>query len=125
LDTNILQVIGTVIFFIIIYISGYRLKRTGKPYNSITFNIHKLISLAVIAFLIVKIYNINQVSEITLAEWVIIIITGFLFIIAIVSGGLRSIDKSASEVIPIIHKVTSFLTVFATAVLLYFLFMHY
>lgn len=121
MDTNLLQVIGTLIFFIIIYVSGYSLNRTGKPYKTITFNTHKLISLVLIAFLIIKIYNIKQIYELSSLEWIMSVITGILFLIGIISGGFMSIDKSLSETVLTIHKVTSFLTVFATAVLLYLL----
>ena len=124
MDNTLIQLTVIALLFIIIFASGYRLNKTEKPYNTITFNIHKLIGLAVIAYLIVKIYNINRVSDLSLVEWIICVITGILFIVAIVSGGLLSIEKSVSEAIKKMHKAISFLTVLSTALTLYLILNH-
>ncbi|MBN1408853.1 MAG: hypothetical protein JW956_13735 [Calditrichaceae bacterium] len=119
MDNFLIQFLVITLLFIIVFVSGYRLNRTGKPYNTITFNIHKLIGLAVIAVLVVQMYNTNQISKLSLAEWISSLITGSIFLIAILSGGILSIEKSMPDAMNKIHKIVAYLAIFLTAFTLY------
>jgi hypothetical protein len=55
-NTGQLRVVGAVLFFVFIFLSGFRLSRSGKPYSVILLNVHKLISLAIVVFLVIAIY---------------------------------------------------------------------
>lgn len=39
-------VVGTGLLFLFIFLSGFWLSHSGKPYNTLIFTIHKLIGLA-------------------------------------------------------------------------------
>jgi len=119
MDNIEIQLSVIALLFILTIVSGYRLNRTGKPYNTITFNIHKLIGLAVIAVLVVQMYNTNQISKLSLAEWISSLITGSIFLIAILSGGILSIEKSMPDAMNKIHKIVAYLAIFLTAFTLY------
>jgi hypothetical protein len=55
------RVIVAGVFFLLIFLSGIWLSRTGRPLNVGISTIHKLISLAAGIFLLVTIYQRNQV----------------------------------------------------------------
>lgn len=115
------RIVGTGLFFIFIFLSGIWLSRSGKPFNAIFVNIHKLISLAAVVFLVVTVYQINQVAALSTIEFVASVATGLFFLGAIISGGLASIDAPMPAAILPIHQITPFLTVLSTSVTLYLL----
>jgi hypothetical protein len=115
------RIVGTGILFLCIFVSGVWLSKSGKPFNVIILTIHKLISLAAVVFLIITMYQINQVAELSATESIAGVVTGLLFLGAMISGGLLSIDKPMPGAILTMHRLTPFLTVFSTAVTLYLL----
>lgn len=119
MDNIVISIAIISVLFVIIFVSGYRLNKTAKPYNTITFNIHKLIGLAVIAVIIVNIYSINQISDLGFTEWISCIIGGLLFLSAVVSGGMLSIDKQMLKTISMIHKIISYLIILTIAIIYY------
>ena len=119
MDYNLISISVIVVLFIAIFASGYRLNQTGKPYNTITFNIHKLIGLAVMAILIVKLYKMNQVSDIGWSEWITCTIAGLFFLSAIVSGGVLRIDKQMPDIVIKIHRVNAYLIIPIIAIIYY------
>ena len=116
-----LQVVGAGLFFLLIFLSGFWLSRSGKPYSAIIFNIHKLIGLAAGVFLVMTVYQIHQVAPLGLAKIVAIVATVLLFAGTVTAGGLLSIDKPMPAVSLKLHQITPFLTVLSTAVTLYLL----
>jgi hypothetical protein len=106
---------------LIILASGFLLRRAGKPYNGITFNIHKLVGLGVGVFLIVTLYNLNQAAGLSTPQWIAIIVTGLLFLTLAASGGLLSTDKPAPLVVEKLHQIVPFVTLASTAAMLYLL----
>jgi len=121
MDTTQLRVLGAGLFFLFIFLSGIWLSNSGKPLNVIILTIHILISLAAVVFLVITVYQINQVAKLSEIELIASAATGFLFLGAIISGGLRSTDKPMPAAILRMHKIIPFLTVLSTAVTLYLL----
>lgn len=119
MSTTQLRVVGTGLFFLLIFLFGFWLNRTGKPYSAILFNIHKLLGLGALVFLAITIYQINQAATLNAIELTACLATGLFFLSTIVSGGLVSIDKPMPVPISIMHKLFPYLTVLSTAVTLY------
>jgi len=115
------RIIGTGLLYLFIFISGFWLSKSGKPYSVILLTIHKLISLAAVVFLAITIHRINQVARLSTAELIAGVVTGLFFLDAIVSGGLLSTDKPMPVVVLRMHQITPLLTVLSTAVTLYLL----
>jgi len=115
------RIIGTGLLYLFIFISGFWLSKSGKPYSVILLTIHKLISLAAVVFLAITIHRINQVARLSAAELIAGVVTGLFFLDAIVSGGLLSTDKPMPVVVLRMHQITPLLTVLSTAVTLYLL----
>ena len=116
--------------FIFIFLFGFWLSRAGKPYNSLIFNFHKFIGLAMGAFLILTVYQAHKAIFLNPTELLVIGFTVMIFIILVTSGGLLSIEAASDQaitsqpiqiVVSLIHKVFPYLAVLATAGTLYML----
>jgi ABC-type multidrug transport system permease subunit len=116
-----LRVIGVGLFFVVIFLSGVWLSRSGKPFNSMVLNLHKLIALAAGIFLVMIIRQIHQVDKLSPTGLIAAVVTGLLFLVTGISGGLLSMGKLMPEVIIIMHQILPVLAVFSTAVTLYLL----
>ena len=107
------------IFFLSIILSGFWVRRDGKPYRSIILTIHKLISLATVLYLGTTIYRIIQQADQSTSVGITITVTGFLFVVTIISGGIWSIEKQIPIAVLRVHQVTPFLTMLSAALTLY------
>jgi hypothetical protein len=103
------------------FIFGFWLFRTGKPYNSFILTIHKLVSLATLGYIIVIANGVHLDAGLTTVEIITVVLTIVLFLIAISTGGVLSMDKPASTLISAIHKVVPFLSIVSTISSLYLL----
>jgi hypothetical protein len=109
------------IFFIMIFIFGFWLHRSGKPYNSLLLNIHKLIALAALVLFVREMVLVNQIAALSTLALTVGVLTVLLFVVGIITGGLVSIDKPMPAVVLGVHQVAPYLTVFSTAATLYLL----
>jgi hypothetical protein len=114
------RLMGTGVLFVLVFLFGFWLSRSGRPINTITLTIHKLIALGTLIFIGVTIYQVNQVAPLNAAAIVATIITGVLFVVTIITGGLLSLDQPISTM-SIVHKIGPFLTVASTIVTIYLL----
>ena len=118
------------LLFLFILISGFWVSRSGKPYNSLIFNIHKLIGLAAGIFLIRIVYLTNQAAPFNVAQWTSIAITVSLFLITVAAGGLLSIldagdlqtiSQPARTALSLVHKYSPYVIIISTTVTMYLL----
>ena len=128
-----LKAVMTGISFVFIFLFGFWLSRSSKPYNVLIFNFHKLISLAMSIFLIATIYQTHKTNSFSPVEILATVATVLIFSILFVTGGLRSVEatgglenasQSIQTAIAIIHKVFPYMAVLATAVTLFLLQVH-
>lgn len=120
MDTSVRAVVAG-LFFLLILLSGVRLSRAGRPLNVGISTIHKLISLAAGVFLLVTIYQRNEVVPLRVTEWIVIVVTGLCFAGTVASGGLLSSEKQMPVAVLRVHQVVPVLTVLASGVTLYLL----
>lgn len=118
------------LLFLFILISGFWVSRSGKPYNSLIFNVHKLIGLAAGIFLIRIVYLTNQAAPFNVAQWTSIAITVSLFLITVAAGGLLSIldagdlqtiSQPARTALSLVHKYSPYVIIISTTVTMYLL----
>lgn len=107
--------------FLLIFLSGIWLSRAGKPYNTLVFAIHKLIGLAVGAFLIVTVVRTHQLAPLASIEIIAVAVTALFFVGTVVAGGMLSIDKPTPPLVSRMHLVVPFLAVLSTGGTLYLL----
>jgi hypothetical protein len=113
------RAIVTGLSFVLIFLSGIWLSRTGRPLHVGLSTMHKLISLATGIFLLATLYQRNRMVPLTTTEWIAIVVTGLCFLGNVVSGGLLSTDKPMPTAVLRVHQVVPVLTVLSSAATLY------
>ena len=116
-----LRVVGVALAFLLIFGSGILLTKSGKPYSTALFTIHKLVGLAAGVWLGVIVYQANRAAPLGPAEIVAIAVTVLLFIGTVAAGGVLSVDKQTPAVVLRLHQVVPVLAVLATAGTLFLL----
>ena len=120
MSTNVVAIISGLLF-LLIFLSGIWLSRTGRPLHTGLSTVHKLVSLAAGIFLLVIIYQRNRVMPLNTVEWIAIVVTGLCFLGTVASGGFLSTDKPAPVALLRVHQVVPVLTLLTSAVTLYLL----
>jgi hypothetical protein len=119
MNTVQVKALSAGLLLLFIFLFGFWLSRSGKPYPVLIFTIHKLIAVAAVIYLGVTLYRIHQAAPLSSLQLVLTALTAVLFVATIVSGGLLSIEKPLPEIVLRLHQVTPYLTAVATAVMLY------
>ena len=110
------------LLFLFTLISGVWLTHSGKPYNGVAFNIHKLIALAAVIVIGISINNLYKAMDPkAFGVLFIIAIAGLLFLALFITGALLSIGKPASEAILRAHQVAPLLALGASTASIYLL----
>jgi hypothetical protein len=112
------RLIETGLFLLCMFLSGFLLSRTGKPYPAGKFNLHKFIGLGMGAFLIVTVYRAAPLEP---GEVAAVAITTLLFVANVVAGGLVSIEKPMPGAVKLIHKVFPYVCSLAAGVTVFLL----
>ena len=115
------KIIFTALFFLFIFLSGYWLMRSKKPYNGLKLNLHKFLSLGVVAYLIVLLIDVNRAAALMPNVIFFSAISVAFFLTLIISGGLLSALKETPAFIVVTHRVLPYLTIVSTAGIFYFL----
>ena len=114
-----LRLVGTALFFLIILISGVWLSRSGRPLSGLLLNVHKLIALGVAVYLATTAYRMHQTASFGPMELTVVVVTGLLWLVTGIIGGLLSTDKPATAALLRLHQITPVLTALSTAGALY------
>jgi hypothetical protein len=109
------------LLFLVIFLSGIWLSRTGRPLHVGISTAHKLISLAAGIFLPVTVYQRNKVLPLSGVEWIAFVITGFCFLGDVASGGALSFERPMPVAVLRVHQIVPVLTALSSGILLYLL----
>ena len=109
----------TGVLFVFIGISGYWLSHIGRPIHMLLLNVHKLISLGALAYLVVTLYRIHQAAPLGPAGMAASVVSILLFIGLLVTGGLLSLAKTMPVIVTRIHHLVPYLTLISTTAALY------
>ncbi len=107
--------------FLLIFVTGLRLRRLGTPYGTVLLAIHKLIGLAAGVYLAITAFRDHQVTTLGSPAVAVTIVTLALFVVTIISGGLMSINKPMPAIVRRMHWVGPPLTLLSAAGTLYLL----
>lgn len=121
MDITQTQLIGVGLFFFFVFVSGFLLVRSGKPYGVGLLTVHKLLSVAVFVFLIVIIWLIYQEGNLGTTELVFGLMTGSFFVDSIASGALLTLERPMPAAVLLLHRISPFLAALGTAATLYLL----
>ena len=122
MSITIWRIVGAGLFFLAVFLSGFWLNKSGKPYNTILLTAHKLIALAAAVFFIITILQINRMAHLSVSVLIASVVTVAFFLDAIVSGGLLSARRTRPRIFLTMHQIMPYLTVLSTAVTLYLIY---
>lgn len=109
------------LFFLFIFLSGFWLNRSRKPYNVLIVIIHKLIGLAAGIFLGLTVYRIHQATPLSTVQIACVVITMLFFAVNVATGSLLSANRPMPKAVSVINKLFPYLTVASTVVMIYLL----
>jgi hypothetical protein len=72
---------------------GVWLSLSGKPYNAILFNIHKLAALATVVVLVIQLYRLLKGTPTQLPPIILVIVVGLCGLVFFFSGTMMSAGK--------------------------------
>jgi hypothetical protein len=121
MTTNQLRIVGAGAFFLFIFLTGFGLNRTGKPYNGLLFNLHKLIGLGALIALILTANQIHKTAGLGPGSIAAVVITILFFVTTIIAGGLTSLAQPMPAAVTRLHKIFPYLIVLSSAATLYLL----
>jgi hypothetical protein len=107
-----MQVAGAGACLLVVFLTGFWLTRSGKPYGGLVLNLHKLLSLAALALLVIAAVRQAPLSAL---ELTVTVVAGVLFLDAIVSGGLASVDRPTPAFVLVMHRIAPFVALAAVA----------
>lgn len=123
MNTNQLKLVGLGVAFLVMFLSGFWLNRTGKPYGTLIFTVHKIIGLGMGIFLFITVRQIHQAAPLSPVEIALVALTILFFIATVTTGSLLSIpiSKPMPGIVSILNKIFPYFTVLSAAITLYFL----
>jgi hypothetical protein len=115
------QAIGAGLFFLVVFLSGFWLSRSGKPYSGILINVHKLVALAAVVLFVITLVRLNRIATLGALEVAGGAVTVLLAIGLFVTGALVSIDHPMPPLVSTLHHLLPYLALLSTAATLYLL----
>lgn len=97
---------GIAALFLTVFLLGFRLTRSGKPYSGLILTVHKLLALAVLVILAILVGRASRTTPLDAVVWIASLSAAGFFVIAIISGGLLSTDKALPSAVKILHRVS-------------------
>lgn len=110
-----LKTIGVAALFLAIFLSGYGLHRLGKPYHTLLFTLHKLVSLGALAWLLVTAARAQRTAPLPALAFSLVVAATVFFVATIATGGLVSLEKPAPAAVAWAHKLLPYLTAASSA----------
>ncbi len=118
------KIIYAGLFFLLIFLSGFWLSRSGKPYGALLFNLHKLIGLGAGVYLALTVYRSHQAAPLSPLQLALVAATALVFVVLVVAGGLlsahaegslRSLSPAMVAALTLAHHLLPYLAVLGAA----------
>ncbi len=114
-----LRILVVVVGFVVLLGTGYWLSRAGKPYSTILFTVHKLVSLAMLVFIIWSAIDANRTAALEPSAWVVVSLVALAFVALIGTGGALSAMASPPGIVRWLHKIVPYAAIPLTGLWLY------
>ncbi len=98
------RVIISSALLMLLIVAGIFIHRTGKPYNSLVFGIHKIFTITLIVILVTMVKNYLPGAEVTFLLYLIICIAALALSGLLISGGMISLDRHRNTML-LVHQV--------------------
>jgi hypothetical protein len=109
------------IAFLLTLAFGVWLSHSGKPYNGILFNIHKLIALGAAILTAVQLFKVLQDTGIQVVPILLVVIAVVCVVALFATGALMSMEKMNYRVTLTIHRLAPLVAAIAMVVTVYLL----
>ena len=109
------------IAFLLTLVFGLWLSLSGKPYNGILFNVHKLIALGAVILTVIQLNGVLKSMDIQGLIIILIIIAGLCVVALFASGAFMSIGNQNDAVMLTIHRIAFAVGFIVMALTIYFL----
>lgn len=90
---------------VIVFVTGFLLTRTARPYSTGLLTVHKLVDLAGIVFVAVLAIGALRAGETMALDWVLVIAALLLALATLASGGVVSASENVASWILVAHRV--------------------
>ena len=119
MNITIWGIVGILLMFVAIMGTGFWISKGGKPYNTVIFTLHKLISIAAVVLLTIITIQTNNSSGLNAAGLAGVITSGCLLVGTLVTGGMLSVDKVMPSIVIRMHQILPVLTTVSTGITLF------
>ena len=109
------------IAFLLTLAFGLWVSYSGKPYNGILFNIHKLIALGAVIVTIVQLSRMLTPADSMALIIVLLVLAGICVVALFATGALMSMGKLNYDVTLTVHKIAPVVMALAMALVVYLL----
>lgn len=93
------------ILFILTLAFGFWLSQSGRPYNSLLFNVHKLLALVALILTVVQLVRILKGTELSALLIALLALAALCVVALFVSGALMSAGQFDHALLHTIHWV--------------------
>ncbi len=100
---------------------GFWLSASGRPYKNGLFTPHKLLALAAVVLLVLKVVDLMKGSPLQTLLTILIVLACLSVVALFGTGALMSIQKSFTANWPLLHGIAAFLLVGSASGLIYLL----
>jgi hypothetical protein len=87
--------------------AGIFIHRTGKPYNTLVFGIHKIFTITLIVIMVTMVKNYLSEREVGLAHYLIVCAAALTLTGLLISGGMISLDRHRKTMLLMHHVCTA------------------
>lgn len=120
MNTVTTKLIGVAALFLLIFLLGFWLSRSGKPYSMALFTIHKLLAVGALVFIGFLAYRAHQLTALNGVQVAVLALMVTCFLVTIITGGLLNLERVPSA-LKIVHHIMPYLTVASSSGALYLL----
>lgn len=102
--------IALILFLLLLMmISGFWLRKLGRPLNSGVFNLHKITTVVMIVFAIITLVRFQKTMRVEGNEWILLGINAVFLLLGFITGSFLSFDKFARPLLIMVHRISAFL----------------
>ena len=97
-----------------VFVTGYSLKKLGRPFKTLPLTLHKLLGVGVFIYLAVTVVRLARAGSLNGLGWGLCLSAGALFLAALASGGWLAAAKGEARFAWTMHRILPRLAVIAT-----------
>lgn len=97
-----------IILFILTVAAGFWVSKTGKPYNTGIFTLHKLLALAAVVLAAIGVSRLLKAVPAQSTIIILLVLAGLSVIALFATGALMSIQRTVVSAWLLIHRIAPF-----------------